>query len=126
IETGTAANVDVTHAQAELSRRKRDLAVAGSLVEQQATVLKDYVTRGNLSEDLAGAPVVTTDAMTPPDGTQGPGIANLVEQALRLRPETAQVRLQLENSELSLTGSKSALRPALDLVATAQNNGLTG
>ncbi len=126
VETGTAANVDVTHAQAEVSRRKRDFAVAESLVEQQATVLKDYVTRGNLAEDLAAAPVVTTDAMTPPDATQGPGLAKLVEQALRLRPEVAQVHLQLENSELSLTGSKSGLRPALDLVATAQNNGLAG
>jgi Outer membrane efflux protein len=32
IETGTVAPVDVTRAQAELSRRKRDLAVARSLV----------------------------------------------------------------------------------------------
>jgi len=126
VETGTAANVDVTRAQAELSRRKRDLSVAESLVEQQATVLKDYVTRGKLPDDLNGAPVVTTDAMTPPDGTQGPALSKLVEQALRLRPEAAQVRLQFENSELSLTGSKSALRPALDLIATAQNNGLAG
>jgi outer membrane protein TolC len=126
VEAGTAATVDVTHAQAELSRRKRDFAVAESLVEQQATVLKDYVTRGSLAEDLAAAPVVTTDTMTPPDATQGPGLGKLVEQALRLRPEIAQVHLQLENSELSLTGSKSALRPALDLVATAQNNGLAG
>jgi outer membrane protein len=126
VETGTAANVDVTRAQAEVSRRKRDLAVAESLVEQQATVLKDYVTRGNLAEDLAAAPVVTTDAMTPPDVTQGPGLPKLVEQALRLRPEVAQVHLQLENSELSLTGSKSGLRPALDLIATAQNNGFAG
>ena len=126
VETGTAANVDVTRAQAELSRRKRDLDVAQSLVDQQATVLKDYITRGNLPEDLAIAPVVTTDTMTAPDGTQIPALNTLVEQALRLRPETAQVRLQLENSELSLLGSKSALRPALDLVATAQNNGFAG
>jgi outer membrane protein TolC len=32
----------------------------------------------------------------------------------------------LSNSALSLAGSKSALRPELDLVASAQNNGFTG
>src|SRR5262249_43730488 len=37
-----------------------------------------------------------------------------------------QARLQITNSEISLQGSKSALKPALDLVATAQNNGLVG
>lgn len=126
VETGTAANVDATHAQAELSRRKRDLAVAGSLVQQQATVLKDYITRGAVPDDLAAAPIITTDSMTPPEDKKAPAVNVLVEQALKLRPEAEQVRLQLANSELSLEGSKSALRPELDFVATAQNSGFAG
>jgi outer membrane protein TolC len=42
------------------------------------------------------------------------------------RPDLAQARIQLQNSEISLKGSRSALLPALDLVASAQNNGLAG
>jgi outer membrane protein len=126
VETGTAAKVDATHAQAEVSRRKRDLAVAESLVQQQMAVLKDYITRGSLPEDLAGASIITTDPMNPPEAGSSQPINTLVEQALKLRPETEQVKLQLSNSELSLAGSKSALRPELDLVATAQNNGFSG
>jgi outer membrane protein TolC len=126
VEAGTAANVDAAHAQAEISRRKRDHAVAESLVQQQAAVLKDYITRGELPDDLAAASIVTTDSMPVPDNAQNPSVNSLVEQALKLRPETEQVRLQLSNSEVSLAGSKSALRPELDLVATAQNNGFAG
>ena len=125
-ETGTAATVDVRHAEAEVARRKRDLAVAQSLVRQEEMVLKDYVTRGNLQDDLTAAPVITTDAMPTPESAQKPSLNSLIEQALKLRPETEQVQLQLSNSELSLEGSKSALRPELDLVATAQNNGFAG
>jgi outer membrane protein TolC len=51
---------------------------------------------------------------------------DLVAKALRLRPDVSQARLQITNSQISLQGSKSALLPALDLVATAQNNGLAG
>jgi outer membrane protein len=126
VETGTAAEVDATRAQAELSRRQRDLAVAQSLVDQQGTVLKDYITRGNLDAELARAPIVTTDNLPVPDNEKLPPVEQLTAQALRLRPEASQVRLQISNSELSLAGSKSALRPELDLVATAQNNGLAG
>jgi outer membrane protein TolC len=53
-------------------------------------------------------------------------LEDLVAKALNLRPDIAQARLQIENSEISLKGSKSALRPTLDLVASAQNNGLIG
>ena len=51
---------------------------------------------------------------------------DLVTKALRIRPDVAQARLQITNSEISLQGSKNALRPGLDLVASAQNNGLAG
>ncbi|MBE7157519.1 MAG: TolC family protein, partial [Rhodospirillales bacterium] len=127
VETGTAAEVDVPRAAAELARRKRDLAVAQSLVDQQSTVIKDYLTRGKGEPDLLSAPIVTTDALTPPPADEAlPPAETLFQTALRTRPEATQVRLQIDNSQLSLEGSKSALRPALDLVASAQNNGLAG
>jgi outer membrane protein TolC len=54
-EAGTFAEIDVTRAQAELSRRQRDLAVARSLVRQQEAVVRDYVTRGLDSIGRGGA-----------------------------------------------------------------------
>lgn len=126
IEAGTVAPIDVTRAEAELSRRRRDLAVAKSLVRQEEAVLKDYLTRSPLDSTLANAPIVLTDRMEIPAREPVEPLDDLVAQALRIRPDVAQARVQIVNSEISLEGSKSALRPALDLVATAQNNGLVG
>jgi outer membrane protein TolC len=126
IETGTLAPVDVTRAQAELSRRKRDLAVARSLVQQEEAVLKDYLTRTPPDSTIASAPIALSDRMTIPTTEPVEPLNDLVAKALRLRPDVSQARLQITNSQISLQGSKSALLPALDLVATAQNNGLAG
>ena len=126
LEAGTLAQVDLTRARAELSRRNRDLAVAKSLVRQQEMVVKDYLTRARLDSSLENAPILLTDHMTIPPQEPVQPLDDLVAKAMQTRPDVAQARLQIENSEISLKGSKSALRPALDLVATAQNNGLAG
>jgi outer membrane protein len=123
---GTFAQVDVTRAQAELSRRQRDLAVAKSLVRQQEAVVRDYITRGRVEGALVNAPIVPTDPLPQPAAADASTIDQLYAVALRSRPEAAQVKLQLENAELSLHGSQNGIRPELDLVATAENSGLAG
>lgn len=125
-KNGTMAQIDVTRAQAELSRRKRDLAVANTLVRQQETVLKDYLTRGRLPADLAGAPLETTDSLLAPADEEPRNVEELAAAALERRPELRQVRLQLENAQLNLKGSQNAIRPELDFVATAQGAGFAG
>ena len=83
IEAGTVAPVDVTRAQAELSRRKRDLAVAKSLVRQEEAVLKDYLTRSPLDSTLANAPIVLSDRMAIPPQERIEPLNDLVAKALR-------------------------------------------
>lgn len=126
VEAGTAAPIDLTRAQAELSRRQRDLAVAKSLVRQQETVVKDYLTRSQLDSTLASAPIALTDRLEMPPHDPVEPLDDLVRRALQLRPDIAQARLQVTNSEISLQGSKSALRPSVDLVGRVANRGLAG
>lgn len=45
-------------------------------------------------------------------------------QALNNRPDLAQARLQLQNSQVSLKASKNALLPELNVFARVQNNSL--
>ncbi len=125
-EEGTAATIDVTRAEAEVARRRRDLAVSKTLVRQQSEVFIDYVTRGSLDAQSIEMTVVPTDTVQVPSAAAIPAMPELLAEAYRNRPELAQVRLQLENSQLSAKGSKSALLPELDLVASASNNALIG
>jgi outer membrane protein TolC len=42
------------------------------------------------------------------------------------RPDLAQTQVQLENSKISLTGVRDAMRPSLNLIGDVRNSGLTG
>jgi len=46
--------------------------------------------------------------------------------AFESRPDLMEAKLQIENTRISLEGSRNALKPELDLVGTVQNNGLSG
>ena len=46
--------------------------------------------------------------------------------AMSSRPELAQSRIQLQNQELTIKGSKNALLPTLDAVANMSNGALAG
>ena len=123
--TGVLAAIDVTRARAEIARRRRDLLVAQSLARQQSEVLKDYLTR---SVDVAtrGLLIDPSETLRAPDIKIDEPLEVLVQQSLHDRPDLAQARIQLRNSEISLKGSRSALLPAVDVIGSVTNNGLAG
>jgi outer membrane protein len=123
---GTFAQIDVTRAESELSRRGRDLAVARSLVKQQEAVIRDYLTRGRVEGPLESAAIVATDPLPEPSPADNLSVDQLYAEAIHSRPEAAQVKIQLDNAVLSLHGSQNGVRPELDVVATAENSGLGG
>jgi outer membrane protein len=121
LEAGRSAPIDLTRARAELSRRQRDLDVSRSLVSQQQLVLLDYISKGQVQP----TEIVTTDrAVIVPAGAGD--LQALTVAAVAQRPDVRQARVQLENAKISLTGSRNALKPAVDLVARVANNGLGG
>ena len=127
VEAGTRAPIEVVRARAEVARGHRDLIAAESLVRQQETVLKDYLSRKTVSDPLlVGLRIVPTDPLRVDRNEQIPSMEDLVEAALKERPDIAQARVQIESTQLALKGSKNALLPSLDLVATARNNALAG
>jgi outer membrane protein len=126
LSEGTAAPLDVTRAQAEVSRRQRDLDVAGTLVRLQNQIVKDYVTRTALDPAVAAIEIVPVDRPRFIEDEKFPELGDLVATGLHLRPDLAQARLQVENSHISLRGSRNEILPQLNLVASAQNNALVG
>lgn len=126
LASGVVAPVDVARAEAEVARAKRDLAAARTLVEQQANVLKEYITgRREEAAALDAVEVVPTDTI-PAVSEPAQPLAEMVEQAITKRPDYQQARLQVENSKISLEGSKNAIRPQVDAYVTAASNSLVG
>jgi outer membrane protein TolC len=126
LSEGTMAPIDITRAEAEVARRERDLIVARTLVRQQSAVLLDFLTRTTLSSGLENVQVVTTDHAQVPEKEQVGTLDELATEAFKNRPELSQALLQLQNSRISLKGSRNAVLPQLDLVASVQNNALVG
>ena len=127
VEIGSLAPIEVVRAQAQLASSRQDLVISRTRVLQQETILKNALSRtGVTSPSVADARIITTDQATVPETDAVAPIQDLLAKALANRPELAQTDLQVQNSRISLEGTKSALRPTLDAVADVQNSGLAG
>lgn len=126
-QAGTLAPIDVVRARAEVAGARRDLTVAQTRVRQQETILLDYITRQTLDAQRLGTLRITpTDAISPPAQDPVQPFQDLVAEAEKRRPELAAALLQVENSRISLTGTRNALLPSLDLVVNGRSNALFG
>lgn len=127
VEIGTLAPIEIVRAEAEVARSQQELTQSETQLLQQETILKNYITRGGvLSPNLLDARIVPTDRLQMPDVEPVRPIQDLVEMAVRSRPELQQTAINIENSRINLEGSKSQLKPSLDAFAGATNNGLAG
>ena len=127
VEQGEQAPIEVTRAQAQVASNQQALISAEGLVEQQELILKTAVTRGGLANPaIRAAHIIPTDSVIVPENESVLPVDNLIAEALHDRPDLAQAGIQVENSQISLKGSLSALRPELDVVGMVQNGGLSG
>jgi outer membrane protein TolC len=127
VEIGTLAPLELRRAQAEVARSHQDLTNAESLVLQQELLLKNVLTRNAAANPLIrAAHIVPLDHIEIPKEEQPQPIQDLLSEAFQNRPDLAQAHIQIENSQISLKGSKNELLPQLNLVGIVQNNALTG
>jgi outer membrane protein TolC len=127
VEVGTLAPIEVVRAEAEIAAREQNLLVAQTQVLQQETIIKSALSRtGAASPAVADAHIIPTDRIQMPGVEPIAPIQDLTAMGIASRPELAQTRIQLRNQELTMKGSKNALRPTLDVVASLANNALAG
>lgn len=127
VEIGTLAPIEIVRAEAQLATSQQGLVAAQSIALQYETVLKSAVSRNGLaSAAVMGAHVVTTDPIRIPEVEAIQPIQDLISKALDSRPDLAQSRIQIDNAEIALTGTKNALLPTLSVVGDMRSNALVG
>ena len=127
VDQGTQAPIEVTRANAAVAVSRQALINAQGLVRQQELIVKTAITRGGLANpQVLASHIIPTDVQTIPDQQQVQPLADMVDTALKNRPDLAGAGIQVENSEISLQGSLNAVKPQLDVVGTAQNSGMAG
>ena len=127
VDEGTLAPVEMTRANAQVFASRQDLINSTGLLEEQEAILKTVLTRrGNEDPEVANARVLPTDTLNIPEKETARPLQEILSEAVSNRPDLGQARLQVQNSEIGLVGSRNLLRPEVDLVGIAQNNGLAG
>jgi outer membrane protein len=127
VEQGTQAPLQLTSAQTQVVTSRQDYINSEGLVLQQELLLKELLTRRGISDPkIANAKIETLTSIQSPDNDTIDPLGTLLQQAMENRPDLRLAHVQLENTNISLEGSRNAVLPELDLVANMQNNGLAG
>jgi outer membrane protein len=125
VDIGTLAPIEVVRAQSTVASDQQTLTVALTNLQLQQLLMKNALSRTLVDPVLADADVIPTSTM---ELTQEPVVPtqDLVNDALAHRPELAEQRINLTNTEISNKAIRSALLPTVDLFAYYGGAGLGG
>jgi outer membrane protein len=125
VDEGTQAPVELTRANAQVFSIRQDLIDSRGLLEEQEAIVKNVITRRTDNDpDVLNARIIPTDSIEVPGTDEVRPLQDLLVQAFANRPDLRQAGVQIENTQISLQGSRNGLRPELDVVGTAQNSAL--
>src|SRR5690606_18016990 len=107
--------------------RQEDLTIAETQVRLQETLLKNAISiNGVASPSILHAEIIPTDRIEVPVEQPLPPVEELMETALRERPELEQSRIRLGNTDINLKAIRNARLPQVSLSFDLTNNGLAG
>ena len=126
-ELGAIAPIDIIQAEAEMKGAQQDVKNAESQLLQQETIIKGVLTRGGMDNlAIATARIVPLDHFDMPAQERVVPLQDLISQAIAARPDVAQSAIGLEDTRISMLGTKDALLPTLSLSLGASNIGQAG
>lgn len=126
VQLGTLAPLQIAQAQASLATDQQELIVNQTNYEYQELLLKNAVTKNMNDPVLAAADVIPTDDIVVPANAPIEPIDDLIRDALQYRPELAESRINLTNSQISLDATKNQLLPTANISASYNASGEAG
>jgi outer membrane protein len=127
VTAGALAEIEITRAESQLYAAMQDLTIAETNLLQQATILKNVISRSGVAgAGLTNVRIVPLDPLPVPAATPVRPLQDMVADALANRVEIQQATINLESNQLNLAGIKNSLRPTLQAFAQTTNNALTG
>ena len=118
--------MDVMRAEAEVSRRDQDLLIAKTTLQLQESLMKNAITKNLDDPVLESMPVVPTDRSTLIGAEADQAVQDLINEALKDRPELAESDIDLVNRQISRQAAKNALLPTVSAVGFYGGTGLAG
>jgi outer membrane protein TolC len=125
LEIGTMSALDVTSAESEVAARTRDLTLAKTNLQVQEATLKNMLAK-RVSPELDAARIVVMDPMPVPRDSDVPDLQTTLAGALEARPELQQAQISLQNQDIAVRFTDTALKPALAVFGFYAGSGLQG
>jgi outer membrane protein TolC len=126
VQIGTLAPIEVVRAQSTVATNQQTLTLALTNLELQQLLMKNALSRTLVDPVLADAEVIPTSTMELPAQEAVIPTQDLVNDALGHRPELAEARINLSNTDISNKAIRSSLLPTVDLFAYYGGSGLGG
>jgi len=126
VEIGTLAPIEVVRAQSTVASNQQTLTLALTNLELEQLLMKNALSRTLVDPGLADAEVIPTSIMELPAQEPVVPTQDLVNDALSHRPELAEQRINLTNTDISNKAIRSALLPSVDLFAYYGGSGQGG
>jgi outer membrane protein len=124
VQIGTLAPIEVVRAQSTVATNQQTLTLALTNLELQQLLMKNALSRTLVDPALADAEVIPTSTMESPAQEAVIPTQDLVNDALGHRPELAEARINLSNTDISNKAIRSALLPTLDAFAYYSGTGV--
>jgi outer membrane protein TolC len=127
VAIGAMAGIEVTRTGAAVSAAKEALLIAQSNVSQQEIVLKNALNRNAMANAwLDDIHVIPLDRIEVPKTDEVRPIQDLVQEALKNRPDMETANINLDSRKILLKGTRNNLLPSLQAFADVNNAGLAG
>jgi outer membrane protein len=126
VAAGTLAPLTVVQSQSAVVTAQQNLITAQVNLQLQQLLMKNAITRNIADPMLAIAPVIPTDTLSTTEQYEVRPLDDLIDEALKQRPEIATARLTLTNNEISRKSIRNQLLPTVDLYAFYGANALAG
>ncbi len=123
VAAGASAPLERAEIETELSNREATLLVANQQVSVAENALKALIFKDPLSPDWSRALMPTDE----PAFDETPvNLETALKEARENRPEMRRLKLEEDVNDINLQFYKNQTKPRIDLVGTAQTNGLAG
>src|SRR5580700_4524715 len=126
VEIGSLAPIETVRAQSTVAQDQQLVTTAQTNLQLEQLLMKNALTRTLKDPTLATADVIPTSTMEIPAQEPVVPAEDLINDALRHRPELVESRIDLNSRELSNKAVRSALLPTLNLFAYYGGAGVGG
>ncbi len=126
VEIGSLAPIEVVRAQSTVALDQQLVTTARTNLQLEQLLMKNALTRSLKDPVLANAEVIPTSTMDVPAQEEVIPTEDLINNALRHRPELVESRIDLNSRDISNKAVRSSLLPTLDVFAYYAGSGLGG